>query len=69
MMSLPCTPKLRGRGIADSGAALGMKAHQVIVFKKSGETWDLSSWIQEDFFVERTQQPLFREMLGEVLPR
>ena len=60
--------KVEGRGVADSGAALGMKAHQVIVFKKLGETWRLSSWVQEDFYVERSQQPLFREMLSEVLP-
>lgn len=60
--------KVDGRGITDSGAAVGMKAHQVIVFKKSDANWELSRWVQEDFFVERTQQPLFREVLSEVLP-
>lgn len=60
--------KVDGRGVAESGAALGMKAHQIVVFKKVDETWELSSWVQEDFFVERTEQPLFREVLSEVLP-
>lgn len=59
--------KVEGRGLAESGAALGMKAHQVILFKKSEKSWVLSRWIQEDFFVERAKQPLFREVLSEVL--
>ena len=60
--------KVEGRGRTESGSALGMKAHQIIVFKKSGTAWNLIRWVQEDFFVERTQQLLFREVLGEVLP-
>jgi len=44
-----------------------MKAHQELVFKLVGENWELAKWIQEDFFVERSSNALFREVLADVL--
>ncbi|MFK7770038.1 MAG: FG-GAP repeat domain-containing protein [Mariniblastus sp.] len=63
--------KVEARGAgrpADNFLAYGMKAHQQIVFSKKGSQWDLTKWIQEDFFVERSRRSLFREVLAEVLP-
>lgn len=57
--------KAEGRGHATSGSVYGMKAYQDIVFEKSGGQWNLSKWMQQDFFVERCQRPLFREVLAE----
>jgi hypothetical protein len=37
------------------------------VFSLSGDEWVLTKWIQEDFFVERSPQALFREVLAEVI--
>ena len=61
----------RGKGNID-GTVFGMKGHQQVVFTetqtKKGAEWVLTKWIQEDFFVERSQQPLFSEVLASVLP-
>ena len=58
----------RGAGSTDLHGAYGMKAHQQVVFEKNADQWELKKWIQEDFFVERSQQSMFREVLAEVLP-
>lgn len=59
--------KIEGRGQSPDGSVFGMKGHQEIVFTKSGDDWNLTGWIQEDFFVERSSRPLFREVLAEVV--
>lgn len=59
----------RGNSAASNSDEMlyGMKGHQVLVFAKRGLDWFLTQWIQEDFFVERSRHPLFREVLAEVL--
>ena len=59
--------KIEGRGHSKTETVYGMKAHQQIVFAQSGDDWALTKWIQEDFFVERSPKPLFREVLAEVI--
>ncbi|MDG1873997.1 MAG: VCBS repeat-containing protein [Mariniblastus sp.] len=60
--------KVEAHGAAKSGGGVyGMKAHQELVFKLMGENWELAKWIQEDFFVERSSNALFREVLADVL--
>ena len=60
--------KVEARGASKADRQpFGMKAHQEILFQKSGEDWKLKKWIQEDFFVERTSKSLFREVLAKVI--
>ncbi len=58
--------KVEGRGNSPQGV-YGLKGHQELVFAIDANTWKLSKWIQEDLFVERCQQALFREVLADVL--
>ena len=59
--------KVEGHGAAENGGVFGMKGHQEIAFSKVGEDWKLTKWKQDDFFVERSMQPLFREVLAEAI--
>jgi hypothetical protein len=63
--------KVEARGKSASSdtdeAQYGMKGHQVLVFAKLELDWILTKWIQEDLFVERSGQPLFREVLADAL--
>ena len=62
--------KVEARG--DSGSAnphwlYGLKAYQSLEFQKEAGDWVLKKWTQEDFYIERSKQPLFEEVLADVL--
>lgn len=58
----------RGKSISvDSPWLYGLKAYQTLEFQKESGDWFLKKWTQEDFYIERSQQPLFEEVLAEVL--
>lgn len=60
--------KVEARGESEKPEYYGMKGHQEIGFtmEDNGE-WVLTKWIQEDLFVERSAQRVFREMLDETI--
>ena len=58
----------RGRSAPDDSAWLyGLKAYQSLEFQKEAGEWVLRKWTQEDFYIERSRQSLFEEVLGDVL--
>jgi hypothetical protein len=59
--------KVEARGSSKDGWLLGMKGYQDLFFTKVDYDWVLTKWIQEDFYVERSRQTLFREVLSEVV--
>ena len=59
--------KVEARGKSSDGWLLGLKGYQDLHFVKVDHDWILKKWIQEDFYVERSKQSLFREVLGEVV--
>lgn len=59
--------KVEGRG-ESSSAVWGIKGHQDFIFERKGESWKLTKWLQDDLVLERASQPLFREVLSEVVP-
>lgn len=58
--------KVEGRG-RSSGSVWGIKGHQDFQFERKNGTWKLTKWLQGDLFLERAAQPLFREVLSEVI--
>jgi len=58
--------KVEGRG-KSSGTVWGMKGHQDFQFEQKAGSWELTKWLQGDLFLERSAQPLFREVLSEVV--
>ena len=55
-------------GLAESDKVrFGMKGYQTLVFADQDGDWILTKWIQKDFFVERSRQSMFREVLADVL--
>ncbi len=59
--------KVEGRG-ESSRAVWGIKGHQDFIFERKDESWKLTKWLQGDLVLERSAQPLFREVLSEVVP-
>jgi hypothetical protein len=62
--------KVEARGHSPSGKPnllFGLKAHQSLEFQKEAGQWVLRKWNQEDFYIERSQQSLFQEVLADVL--
>ncbi len=58
--------KVEGRG-RSSDSVWGIKGHQDFQFERKNGTWKLTKWLQGDLFLERAAQPLFREVLSEVI--
>lgn len=59
--------KVEGRG-ESSRSVWGIKGHQDFIFERKDESWQLIKWLQDDLVLERSVQPLFREVLSEVVP-
>ena len=62
--------KVEARGHSpstDSKWLYGLKAYQSLEFHQEAGQWVLKKWDQEDFYIERSQQPLFEEVLADVL--
>ncbi|MFK7770036.1 MAG: FG-GAP repeat domain-containing protein [Mariniblastus sp.] len=60
--------KSEGRGRARNSAAMfGFKGYQDLTWTKSNSQWVLSHWKQIDFTVMKTQRPLFKEVLADVI--
>lgn len=58
----------RGKSAPDDSTWLyGLKAYQSLEFQKEAGEWVLKKWTQEDFYIERSRQPLFEEVLADVL--
>ncbi len=58
----------RGKSAPDDSTWLyGLKAYQSLEFQKEAGEWILKKWTQEDFYIERSRQPLFEEVLADVL--